>query len=573
MAGIWRTACRRVLNTPLRGGAAQCTTPAPSQRIRGIVRRTHNSLSRNAAIASLENLVRARPRYLLHGVVAAVGVAALSSFALQPRPAAPAVVEPSRVSGEMVPLAAAISEPVLSPTDVAVDPPVVAAAAPEPEATPAPAPPKPSVHTVEEGETLGILATRFSISPETIMAANGLRNADMLKVGQDLVILPADGVLYVVKAGESIRRVAERFGVDTMDIVNANDLGSDPDLVQAGTMLLVPGATPVVASASTGTVRSGDADQTAATVGSGGEIVPIDVAATHTAPSTRTYTVQSGDTLASIADTFGVDVATMLASNGIADADTIKPGSELRILPVKGIEYAVQPNETLADISYKYQVDLGLLLDYNDLSDPDVISIGAKLVIPGGQMRADPAPAPAPVVEAPAPRTQPANAAPAVVQVPAPSSKPVAAAPPKPAPAAPAAPAPAPSLAVGSGGGTIVANAMKYVGYRYVFGGTSPSGFDCSGFVYYIHNHSGAAVGRGMWQQYNGGTHVPISALQPGDTVFFANTYMPGLSHDGIYIGGGQFVHASDERTGVTVSSLYSGYWQGHYAGATRLWD
>ena len=114
---------------------------------------------------------------------------------------------------------------------------------------------------------------------------------------------------------------------------------------------------------------------------------------------------------------------------------------------------------------------------------------------------------------------------------------------------------------------------MKFQGYRYVFGGTSPAGFDCSGFVYYIHSVSGAPVGRGMWQQYNGGAHIPISALQPGDTVFFANTYMPGLSHDGIYIGGGQFIHASDERTGVTISSLYTGYWQAHYVGATRLWD
>ena len=114
---------------------------------------------------------------------------------------------------------------------------------------------------------------------------------------------------------------------------------------------------------------------------------------------------------------------------------------------------------------------------------------------------------------------------------------------------------------------------MKFLGYRYVFGGTSPAGFDCSGFVYYIHNISGAPVGRGMWQQYNGGSHIPISQLQPGDTVFFANTYMPGLSHDGIYIGNGQFIHANDERTGVTISSLNTGYWTSHYVGATRLWD
>ena len=66
---------------------------------------------------------------------------------------------------------------------------------------------------------------------------------------------------------------------------------------------------------------------------------------------------------------------------------------------------------------------------------------------------------------------------------------------------------------------------------------------------------------------------VSIGNLQPGDTVFFANTYMPGLSHDGIYIGNGQFIHASDERTGVTISSINTAYWQGHYVGATRLWD
>jgi cell wall-associated NlpC family hydrolase len=287
----------------------------------------------------------------------------------------------------------------------------------------------------------------------------------------------------------------------------------------------------------------------------------------YAVPSTRTYEVQPGDTLAGIATTFGVDVSTILSSNGIDDPDAIKPGSELRILPVKGLEYTVQPSETLADISWKYQVDLGLLLDYNDLNDPDVIRVGAKLVLPGGKLRPEAVPAPpAPIAfEA---RPQPVGGPPAFVAAPAPRPAAAAAKPAAPKPAAPA-----PELAVGGGGSTIVANAMKYVGYRYVFGGTSPAGFDCSGFVYYIHIHSGAPVGRGMWQQYNGGAHISMGALQPGDTVFFANTYMPGLSHDGIYIGGGQFVHASDERTGVTISSLYTGYWQGHYVGATRLWD
>ena len=443
-----------------------------------------------------------------------------------------------------------------------------------------PEPPKPITHTVEEGETIRMLAAKYGISPETIMAANGIRNPDLLQVGQDLVILPTDGVLYTLRQGESLRKVAERYNVDVGDIIRANVLGPDPNLVQPGTKLVVPGATPITVtrSASTGTAQAtGSSDQAAAAIGDGVSL-PIDDTA-GVVPSTRTYEVQAGDTLAGIANTFGVDVDTILSSNGIDDPDTIHPGSELRILPVKGLEYQVQPDETLADIAFKYQVDLGLLLDYNDLNDPDMLQVGAKLVVPGGKLRPVPAPAPAPAAApapapapAAAPRTQSASSGAVVVQVPAPA--PVAAAPkPAPAPAPKPAPAPAPALASGGGGASVVANAMKFVGYRYVFGGTSPAGFDCSGFVYYIHNHSGAPVGRGMWQQYNGGGHVPMSALQPGDTVFFANTYMPGLSHDGIYIGGGQFVHASDERTGVTVSSLYTSYWQQHYVGATRLWD
>jgi peptidoglycan DL-endopeptidase LytE len=537
------------------------------------VRRTHRrhifALQSLPAVTILDRWALYRPRLLLHGAVGAICLVALVFVALQPRATAPVPREPAPVAAdEAAPQLLAL--PDVESVDVSAQasdkvlPAEAEQAAAEEVAdkhTPAP---RPVVHTVEDGETLQTIAARYGISAATIMAANSLRNPDRLQVGQELVILPSDGVLYTLRDGESIRRVAERFGVDTMDIVNANDLGDDPDVVQPGTLLMVPGAEPVAPGRTSVVVNNVDGEQQIAAVGPG---VSLPVGVTTTAAnSTRTYEVQPGDTLLSIAETFGVDVSTILSSNGIDDPDTIKPGSEIRILPVKGLEYTVEADETLADIAWKYQVDLGLLLDYNDLNDPDVIRVGAKLVVPGGKLRPEAIPTPVPAPE-PA-RSQPANAGGAVVQV-APAPKPAPAAPkpvPRPAP-------PAPEMAVGGGGGTIVANAMKYVGYRYVFGGTSPAGFDCSGFVYYIHNHSGAPVGRGMWQQYNGGAHIPMSALQPGDTVFFANTYMPGLSHDGIYIGNGQFVHASDERTGVTVSSLYTGYWQAHYVGATRLWD
>src|SRR5262249_6672442 len=144
-----------------------------------------------------------------------------------------------------------------------------------------PEPPKPIVHTVEEGETVRMLAAKYGISPETLMSANGIRNPDLLQVGQDLTILPTDGVLYTVRQGESIEKVAERFSVDAGDIVRANTLGPNPDLVQPGTKLVVPGADPaqahqtVAGVAQAGGSASGSGggdDQGAGTVGSGARL-------------------------------------------------------------------------------------------------------------------------------------------------------------------------------------------------------------------------------------------------------------------------------------------------------------
>ncbi len=124
-----------------------------------------------------------------------------------------------------------------------------------------------------------------------------------------------------------------------------------------------------------------------------------------------------------------------------------------------------------------------------------------------------------------------------------------------------------------SAGDEIVAKAKEYLGVPYVWGGSSPSGFDCSGFVQYVMRACGYTVGRGSDAQYfdGEGTYVSKDELVPGDMVFFAGTYATsGTSHVGIYIGDGNFIHASSSGS-VKITDLYSSYYVEHYYGARRV--
>lgn len=120
-------------------------------------------------------------------------------------------------------------------------------------------------------------------------------------------------------------------------------------------------------------------------------------------------------------------------------------------------------------------------------------------------------------------------------------------------------------------GTQILNEAKKYLGTPYVYGGASPSGFDCSGFVYYVLKQLGFSPYRTPADQYKHGTAVSKDNLQVGDIVFFAGTYASGISHVGIYAGNGQFIHSPNSRSTVSYSDLTSGYWAEHYYGARRM--
>ena len=118
-------------------------------------------------------------------------------------------------------------------------------------------------------------------------------------------------------------------------------------------------------------------------------------------------------------------------------------------------------------------------------------------------------------------------------------------------------------------GSSIVATAKKYLGYKYTYGGSSPStGFDCSGFTSYVFRQHGKSLNRTAAGQYSNGVAVSRANLQPGDLVMFGKS---GINHVAIYIGGGQIIHASTPSTGVRIDSLSTGYYNNNYVGARRV--
>jgi cell wall-associated NlpC family hydrolase len=116
--------------------------------------------------------------------------------------------------------------------------------------------------------------------------------------------------------------------------------------------------------------------------------------------------------------------------------------------------------------------------------------------------------------------------------------------------------------------------AQRYLGARYIWGGASPSGFDCSGFTMYIYRQFGVRLPRKANQQFNtryGQRIVTIGALKPGDLVYFERTTEDsGVTHAGIYVGGGRMIAARSERLGVRYVSLYEPFWNTRFVGGLR---
>lgn len=262
-------------------------------------------------------------------------------------------------------------------------------------------------------------------------------------------------------------------------------------------------------------------------------------------PAPQQHVVVAGDTLVHVAGEYGVTLEALRQANPGVDETHLLPGTSLLIPGAAPVTYQVSPGDTLYRIARRFSTTVADLKAANGLTADDVTP-GQVLHLPSA---AGPAPSPA----------APAAPAGAWVQVRLADGT--------------AAWAPRDSLLLPSSnpmtGDQIVALARRLEGVPYVWGGTTPNGVDCSGFVQTVYSLAGYTLPRTADVQFQATQEVPTDQLQPGDLVFFT-TYLPGPSHVGIYAGQGRFIHASSSH-GVTESVLTDPYFGPRFLGGRRL--
>lgn len=333
----------------------------------------------------------------------------------------------------------------------------------------------------------------------------------------------AEASSYKVKAGDSLWKIASENNVSLSNLKQLNGLTSD---------VIYPNQVLQLASTTANPPASNKpADNNNAKPGTGA--------------STSTYTVKPGDTLARIASQHKTTVGAIQRLNNIP-SHLIFPGQVLKVSGTvqapstpkppatnpstpppasAGGTYRVASGDTLSAIAYRQGISVTQLKNWNNLNS-NLIYVGQVLKVKNNVVETQPNPPP-------------------VVTTPPPAQ---------------------------SASGTaknIVSQAMALQGIPYVWGGSTTSGFDCSGFLYYVYNKAGVKIPRTNTVGYDARSYE-VSKPQVGDLVFFKNTYQAGISHAGIYIGDNKFIHAGGDR--VQVTSLSDSYWKKHFDSYKRLY-
>lgn len=435
-------------------------------------------------------------------------------------------------------------------------------------------------YTVKKGDSLWAIAHKHNTTVSHLKTLNNL-NSDLIFPNQVLKIDEpkknssqstktkpksnqtnnvSQPKTYTVKRGDTLSGIAFKYNISLSDLMKWNNL--ETTLIYPGNVFYVsnPGAESGSGSKSNDSSNQGSNSKQ------------------DQSSNAATYTVKSGDTLSGIARRYNVTVADLKKWNGL-NSDLIIVGQKLKVsegstgansgsngngsgggsnsgsngggsssgnntggssgssgsadsnnsggsttAPDQQVSpatvYTVKSGDTLSRIASQYGVTVANLKKWNNLSS-DLIFIGQKLYVSanGNEQVKDETPS---------------------------------------------------AAEVNYDVDKLIEVAKSLIGVKYAWGGQTPAGFDCSGFIYYVYNQADFNIGRYSTEGYFSRSYY-VDKPQVGDLVFFANTYKAGISHMGIYLGNNEFIHAGSS-TGVTIANLNNSYWKQRFDGFKRFY-
>lgn len=431
-----------------------------------------------------------------------------------------------------------------------------------------------TTHHVVKNDTVWDLSQKYGVSIQSIEQLNKINtDTHLIREGQTLTI-PTTGKTaaktatktsqVTVKAGDTLWALAQKYGTTVEKLRQLNGLASDAYLIHVGDVIKVDGqvttttttnaqATSTVSSEANQTSQatstaSSEANQTGQAASTASSEASQTSQATSTASSEAsqaastsqaatpyvaanhvTYTVQAGDSLYTIAQKYGVTVDSLRQANTLGA--TLQVGQSLTVNdPTKNPQASVaasQAEQTPAQTTTTSQATQATQTTQAATTTNQVAQTTSQTTSqPAAQTQTSQASQTTQTSQ----QTQASQA-----QVATPSSYSVSA---------------------------LLSYAQTFTGVPYVLGGTTPAGFDCSGFTQYVFNHFGKNIGRTTYQQQYAGTKLAVSSAQPGDLLFwgaYGSAY-----HVGIYLGGSSYIAAPEPGESVSVKSFT--YYQPSFA-------
>ncbi|WP_462405529.1 C40 family peptidase [Gracilibacillus sp. Marseille-QA3620] len=386
-------------------------------------------------------------------------------------------------------------------------------------------------YTVKKGDTLSAIAGKYNTTVSKIMQWNNLKST-VIYPNQKLTIgtssatssstssssSSSSNTTYTVKAGDTLYEIAKKHSTTVSNLKSWNDISGS---------IIYPKQVLIVSKSASSAPNTNSSSGTSSTSSSG------------------TYTVKSGDTLSAIAKTYNVSVSQLMSWNNKTktliypnevlkvkkSASTTTSGSSSSTSSSSAATpatYTVKSGDTLSAIAKKYKLTVSQIKSQNGLSS-DIIYIGQKLKL--------------------------STSTDSMSSVSKPSSGSTTA-----------------QQTIGNSAFTssLISIAKSMIGTKYVWGGSSASGVDCSGFIYYVLNKAGYSISRYSAQGYYDRSYY-VNTPKPGDIIFFSGTYKPGISHLGIYLGNNEFIHADNQ--GVRITSTSNSYYKKYFDCYKRLYD